>query len=263
MTEFFSHLPFEVDPRVEAGTILLTVAGSAALGCQIEGTSDSDYLGVFVEPRETLLGLSLNQPGLEALSYFEASTGESDMQKGHGDVEVKLHGLRKFAGLAAKGNPDIIALMFAPRVLMTPLGERLLDSAHLFISQRAGFRYLGFLQGQLMNLQKGSGMGVKRPELVAQHGQDVKYAYHVIRLGLQGIELMRTGRLGLPLDETRRQRLLDVRAGVYTPDEVLTEAARLVDELTVATEKTHLPAEADLHAINRLLLGIYDEAWAS
>jgi predicted nucleotidyltransferase len=261
MTDFFDTLPFEIDPRVRSGAILLTVAGSAALGCEVEDASDRDYLGVFIEPRETLLGLSLNEPGLEALTYFEASTGEADVQKGLGDIEVKMHGLRKFAGLAAKGNPDVVAMLFAPAVMATPLGERLRAHADLFISQRAGFRYLGFLQSQLQRLTSGTGMKVKRPGLVEQYGFDLKYSYHVIRLGLQGIELMETGKLGLPLDAKLRALLLDVRHGHRTLDQVLCDAARLVDELTAAAESTHLPKQADVAAINELLLSLYVDGW--
>src|SRR5215475_11657084 len=38
-----------------------------------------------------------------------------------------------------------------------------------------------------------------RPELVAVHGYDPKDAMHALRLGLQGIELLTTGRTTLPV----------------------------------------------------------------
>ena len=37
-------------------------------------------------------------------------------------------------------------------------------------------------------------MRVNRPELIAAHGYDTKYAGHVLRLGYQGIEFLETGR---------------------------------------------------------------------
>jgi uncharacterized protein len=40
----------------------------------------------------------------------------------------------------------------------------------------------------------GAGAHTNRPELVAVHGYDTKYAMHALRLGLQGIELLTTGR---------------------------------------------------------------------
>ena len=38
-----------------------------------------------------------------------------------------------------------------------------------------------------------AGAHTNRPELVAAHGYDTKYAMHALRLGLQGIELLTTG----------------------------------------------------------------------
>jgi hypothetical protein len=43
------------------------------------------------------------------------------------------------------------------------------------------------------------GAHTNRPELVAVHGYDTKYAMHALRLGLQGIELLSTGRITLPV----------------------------------------------------------------
>ena len=44
-----------------------------------------------------------------------------------------------------------------------------------------------------------AGAHTNRPELVAVHGYDTKYAMHALRLGLQGIELLTTGRITLPV----------------------------------------------------------------
>jgi len=38
-----------------------------------------------------------------------------------------------------------------------------------------------------------------RPELEAEHGFDAKFAMHMIRLGIQGIEYMESGKTTLPL----------------------------------------------------------------
>src|SRR5688572_31106775 len=38
-----------------------------------------------------------------------------------------------------------------------------------------------------------------RPELEEMYGFDTKYAMHMLRLGFQGVELLTTGRLNLPM----------------------------------------------------------------
>lgn len=52
-----------------------------------------------------------------------------------------------------------------------------------------------------------------RPELVARYGYDVKYASHALRLAYQGLEIVRDGRLTLPMPERERQRVLQVKQG--------------------------------------------------
>ena len=52
-----------------------------------------------------------------------------------------------------------------------------------------------------------------RPELVAVHGYDPKDAMHALRLGLQGIELLTTGRITLPVPEPGGGYLRSIRRG--------------------------------------------------
>jgi uncharacterized protein len=56
---------------------------------------------------------------------------------------------------------------------------------------------------------------------VAVHGYDTKYAMHALRLGLQGIELLTTGRITLPVPEPDRAYLRSVRRGERPLAEVL------------------------------------------
>jgi hypothetical protein len=61
------------------------------------------------------------------------------------------------------------------------------------------------------------GAHTNRPELVAVHGYDTKYA---LRLGLQGVELLSTGRITLPVPEPDRAYLRSIRRGERPLDEV-------------------------------------------
>jgi hypothetical protein len=66
-----------------------------------------------------------------------------------------------------------------------------------------------------------AGAHTNRPELVAVHGYDTKYAMHALRLGLQGVELLTTGRITLPVPEPHRAYLRSVRRGERELAEVL------------------------------------------
>lgn len=102
---------------------------------------------------------------------------------------------------------------------------------------------------------------VNRPELVEAHGFDTKYAMHAVRLGYQGLELLETGRLTLPMPEPTRSRVMAVRLGERSFDEVLAEIDEVQRRLSTALEQTALPAEPDRAAVDRFLVDTYRQAW--
>src|SRR6185503_16959574 len=104
-------------------------------------------------------------------------------------------------------------------------------------------RYLSYLQGQKAAMTGQPGAHTNRPELVAGHGYDTKYAMHALRLGLQGVELLTTGRITLPVPEPHRAYLRSIRRGERPLAEVLdaiteTEArlAQLRDSASIADQ---------------------------
>jgi hypothetical protein len=66
----------------------------------------------------------------------------------------------------------------------------LIANAHRFVSRLAASRFLGYLQSQRAAMTGEVGAHTNRPELVAEHGYDTKYAMHALRLGVQGVELL-------------------------------------------------------------------------
>jgi hypothetical protein len=66
-------------------------------------------------------------------------------------------------------------------------------NADRFVSRLAAVRFLGYLRGQKAAMTSQPEAHTNRPELVAVHGYDTKYAMHALRLGLQGVELLTTG----------------------------------------------------------------------
>ena len=105
-------------------------------------------------------------------------------------------------------------------------------------------------------------MRVNRPELVLEHGYDVKYAAHALRLGFQGVELLRTGRLTLPVPEPHRAHLIDVRLGRVQLQAVLEELTELESDLVQLTTSADLPERTDRAAIDRFVARTYLSYWA-
>jgi hypothetical protein len=168
-----------------------------------------------------------------------------------------VYGPRKFASLAAQGNPSVLMLLFGPLRFSTQLGDQLRLLAPAFWSDRARARFLGYSRAQRERLlgQRG-GRHTNRPELIEQFGFDTKYAMHMLRLGFQGIEYAATGKLTLPIPGEQGQLLRDVRAGKYQLSEVIERAD--ANEATLKSAGGAAPEMPDLYAINQWLLNCFE-----
>jgi hypothetical protein len=89
------------------------------------------------------------------------------------------------------------------------------------------------------------------------YGFDTKYAMHMLRLGFQGVELLTTGRLSLPMREPERSYLLDVRRGKITEQECLTRAGELERELADLEATSALPEAPEEARVEEWVLEAY------
>ena len=254
---------------VEQGTILRATVGSTVHGLHHGGQDDRDEMAVFIEPPEYLIGLRLaRKQGVRNPFRFEhwiERTQPEGARSGPGDLDLVAYSLRKYVRLALKGHPTVLLLLFVPNELTlveTELGRRLRQLRPAIVSKRAGRGYLGYLSGQKERLLGTRGQKrVNRPELVEAHGYDTKYAMHALRLGYQGIELLETGKVTLPMQEPERSRVMAVRRGERSFEEAIAEIDDVERRLAAALERTTLPDGPDDDAVNRFLVDSYREAW--
>lgn len=223
-------------------------------------------MGVCVEPPEFVIGLQHFAQHVRRTAEERLGTpGGKSPKSQAGDLDLVTYSLRKWARLAVAGNPTVLLLLFIPAadlVTVTPLGDRLRANAHLFAARTAAPRFLGYLRAQKQRLVGERGqLRVTRADVVERHGYDTKYAMHMLRLGYQGVEYLETGRLSLPMAGPARERCMQVRRGEVALDDVLTEVGLLEERLIDLQAHSSLPAEPDREAIDRLLVGIYEEGW--
>ncbi|WP_424534400.1 DNA polymerase beta superfamily protein [Sphaerisporangium viridialbum] len=201
-------------------TILRCQVGSSVHGTTIAGTDDRDEMSICVEPAEYVIGLTGYGLGLEHFDQYVFRTQPEGARSGPGDLDLTIYSLRKWMRLAVTGNPTVLLPLFVPPeeiVTITPLGEDLRGQADVILSRRAGDRFFGYLRAQWDRMvEHPNGTRTNRPELIQQYGYDTKYAGHMIRLGAQGIELLQTGRITLPMPEPWRSMIVDIRLGKYT-----------------------------------------------
>lgn len=239
----------------EEGLILLSTVGSTAHGLGLPGADDHDEMGVCIEPPEFVIGLR----------QFEQDifrTKPEGQRSEHGDTDRTIYSARKFCRLALSGNPSILTLLFTQPDESTRLGEDLLALAPVFAARSAGRAFLGYMTQQRMRLLGERGqMNVKRPELVAAHGYDTKYAMHMLRLGFQGVEFLETGRLTLPMPEEERAFVYDVRCGEVSLNDTLTRAGELERRVEDLLDTSPLPAKPDHDRVNEWLVDAYRTKW--
>lgn len=253
----------EYSPRQIASLheILRVVVGSQLHGLNIPDQDDTDLMGVAIEPPWAAVGLG-------SFEHWQHRTQPEGVRSGPGDIDLTIYSLRKYIRLAVKGNPTILLPLFAPPSAVrytTPWGQRLREMAPEIVSQEAGRRFYGYLSAQLDRMDgKGKRNRVpKRPELIARYGYDVKYAAHALRLAFQGLELMRTGRLELPMPDAARETCLVVRRG-----EVKQEIARMWItglRLELATlldnRASDLPLCPNMDSVNDFLIDAHLGYW--
>ncbi|MFI8344562.1 DNA polymerase beta superfamily protein [Streptomyces sp. NPDC085639] len=199
-------------------TVYRCVMGSRAFGLATEA-SDTDLRGVYLAP--TPLFWRFEKPPTHV--------------EGPRDEEFSWE-LERFCELALRANPNILECLHSPLVEeVTPVGEELLSLRGAFLSRRAHTSFSRYAASQHGKLLVD----------VRVHGAPRwKHAMHLLRMLLSCRDLLRTGRLTIDAGPYR-DRLLAVRRGEVTWQEVDAWMTRLGDETDTALATTVLPAEPD------------------
>lgn len=256
--------------------ILRVQVGSGLHGTSISGQDDRDEMGLCLEPPQFVTGLARVPNGTGGLGprvmfeQYERHTawdrpGGVSNRSGAGDLDVVIYSARKWARLALAGNPTVLLVLFAPDgdvVFRNEAGAELVNNAHRFVSRLAAGRFLGYLKGQQASMTGQAGAHTNRPELVAAHGYDTKFAMHALRLGLQGIELLTTGRITLPVPEPDRAYLRSIRRGERPLTEILDAVAGAAARLTELGDSPAVPEQPDRRWVDDWLHRSYLDFWA-
>jgi hypothetical protein len=274
----FAHPHASEEARViaERGMILRVQVGSGVHGTSVSGQDDRDEMGVCLEPPQFVTGLARVPSGTGGegpsarFEQYERHTawdrpGDLANRSGAGDLDVIIYSARKWARLALAGNPTVLLVLFVPDeevVFRNQAGAELAANAQRFVSRLAAGRFLGYLKAQKAAMTGQAGAHTNRPELVAVHGYDTKYAMHALRLGLQGTELLTTGRITLPVPEPDRAYLRSVRLGQRPLAEVLEAVTVAEARLAQLRDNPGLPDQPDRVWVDDWLHRSYLDFWA-
>lgn len=274
----FAHPHASEEARAIAGNgmILRVQVGSGMHGTSITGQDDRDEMGLCLEPPQFVTGLARVPNGIAGrgpsvrFEQYERHTawdrpGGLANRSGAGDLDVIIYSARKWARLALAGNPTVLLVLFVPDsdvVFRDEAGAELAANGHRFVSRLAAGRYLGYLKAQKAAMTGQAGAHTNRPELVAVHGYDTKYAMHALRLGLQGIELLATGRITLPVPEPHRACLRSIRRGERPLAEVLDAVSDAEARLSQLRDSPAIADQPDRRWVDDWLHRSYLNFWA-
>ena len=220
--------------------LLVGYGGSIAYGLDTP-KSDIDIRGIFLNPREELIGL---KPETENLRL--------------NDSDTVLYGLRKAMKLLLGCNPNVIELLgLRPEHILycTDEGRMILEHTSAFLSKKAIFTFNSFAVKLRKHIQ------VEVAEGKADRKVLCKEMSHLIRIYAMGGELLEDG-----IVTTYRERehvlLTDIRAGKYLDRHKVPtrEYERLLEDymgaFNEAAIRTHLPPEPDWEKANALTMKI-------
>ena len=260
----------------EQGLILRAQVGSGVHGTSVGGQDDRDEMGICLEPPAYVTGLARVPAGPEPearrvpFEQYQRHTvwdrpGGLANRSGAGDLDVVVYSARKWARLALGGNPTVLLVLFVPDdevMHRNQAGAELVHNAERFVSRQAADRFLGYLTSQRSAMTGEVGAHTNRPELVATHGYDTKYAMHALRLGFQGVELLTTGRITLPVPGDQGAYLRSIRRGEVALDEVVAAVAEAEAELTRLRNSSSLPEHPDHQWVDEWLHRSHLAYWA-
>lgn len=125
------------DPHLKDRLLFLTLGGSYSYGTNIEG-SDVD-----------IRGCALNSPSdLIGLTNFE--------QLVDSQTDTTVYSFRKLVPLLINCNPNVIEMLGCKPehyIVMTDIGQKLIENRKLFLSRRAIHSFGGYAQQQLRRLE--------------------------------------------------------------------------------------------------------------
>ena len=180
--------------------------------------------------------------------------------------DIVVYEIRKAIGLLAGGNPNVLTMLWVPEnmyINRTGAGIYLIENRALFAGRHTYRSFVGYAYGQLHrmdNPNRFGNMGAKRKELLAKYGYDTKNAAHLIRLLRMGAEFLKDGELYIHRHDA--QQLLEIKKGMWTREQVTTEADRWFKLAEEAYINSTLPQQPDKSKINKLCIEVVEMAWA-
>jgi len=239
--------------------------GSVAYGVSND-TSDIDLYGFCIPPKELIfphLAGEIEGFGDRLPRFHQYDPHHIQDPERKTSYDLAIYNIVKYFDLCMGCNPNMIDSLFVPRrcvLSSTAVGEMVREQRKIFLHKGAWFTFKGYAYSQLDKIARASKTNSKRAESIQEHGYDVKFAYHIVRLLGEVEQIM----IEHDLDITRnREQLKAIRRGEWTLEylhEWFDAKERALEEVYTTSSLRPTPDEA---AIRALLLNCLEHHYGS
>jgi predicted nucleotidyltransferase len=227
-----SHLTnFLLETTFPGKIIFAKIWGSRSFNLQ-NHDSDWDFAGVYVLPLKEIIGID---------SYRDVFNGDKP--------DFSFYEIKRFCELLLKGNPNFIEMLFTDKnTFETTDWASLKKIRKEFLCKQAVSQYIGYAEGQLSKLRKGSYLHTVGGK------QNEKWSYHIIRL-LQDAHRIAKGESPILWREGKeREFLKEIREGKINSDLIQELAEEKIK--TIKSIKWEIPEIGNKEFLEKWLIAI-------
>jgi predicted nucleotidyltransferase len=242
------------------------ISGSVSYGASSD-TSDMDIVGFCIPPKEDIFPhLRGEIPGFGTQKQrFDVWQQHHVMDKEvNQEYDFTVYSIVKYFQLLMENNPNMLDSIFVPHrcvLFCSPVAQMVRDNRKMFLHKGSYHKFRGYMFSQLHKIeQKTNSSNPKRAAVIAEHGFDLKFASHSVRLGLEAEQILIEHDLDI---ERNREVLKSIRRGEWSIErikEFCSQKERHLDDLYQKSTLQHSPDE---EAIKELLMNCLEQHYGS
>jgi predicted nucleotidyltransferase len=244
------------------------ITGSMAYGVSHDN-SDMDVYGFAIPPKHEMFPHFRGEiPDFDPFEvkfkqYQKHHILDQQALGGRGRTyDITIYSIARYFRLLTDNNPNIIDSLFVPRNCIlhsTPIGDMIREQRQLFLHKGCWAKFKGYAYGHIHKIRTKTPIG-KRKTIVEEHGYDIKFAYHVVRLLGEVEQLM----IEQDLDLARNaEQLKAIRRGDWSIEELESYFTNKEKTLESVYQNCELPEKPNESAIRELLMNCLEQQYGS
>ena len=251
-------LPQNIHYEVITGSVSYAVSSD---------TSDMDIVGFCIPPKDDIFphlrgkipGFGLQHKRFDVWQEHHITDAEARQE-----YDFSIYSIVKFFHLAMENNPNMVDILFTPQrcvLYCSTVAQMVRDNRKLFLTKNSYHKFRGYAYAQLHKIgTKSNSSNPKRQSDIETHGMDLKFAYHVVRLALEGEQILMEHDLDI---ERNAEVLKAIRRGDWTESKLrgwFDEKEKHLEELYSRSTLHNVPDE---EAIRDLLMNCLEQHYGS